>query len=338
MYFFMALGYGRRESEPGSPAPAFTLPANVRTPSAEGDSSDRSERRSRRDRKGKEKKEGGKKGKKKPTYYQTEEQAKKWNPYDTSANVVIVTQEVQDQMIAEKRAKALSLAGLSEAAESKPEVVAVVEEVKELEDISDLSDYDDGEQQEQGINSSKDLAVAAGTAAVTGTAVGYGLAKAGLWGTAQTATGYAAGAVVAWKSLPIVDWFGRKLDSWGDNLLKKADMYFPFGPLAELIAGIMNWTTGKILSKESLADLLKKEKEEKQKVEEKALKQLLDDQAKMEKKKDDAAKKEKAKKEKEEKRIQDLVAKGIDEELAKVLAEGAEPDEAGEKEEPKAEG
>lgn len=333
----MALGYGTRESEPGSPAPVFTPPANVRTPPVEGDSSDRSERRSRRDRKGKEKKEGGKKGKKKSTYYQTEEQSKKWNPYDTSANVVIVTKEVQDQMIAEKRAKALSLAGLSETVESEPEVVAVVDDLHELEDLSDLPDYDSGDEQEQGINSPKDLAVAAGTAAVTGTAVGYGLVKTGLWGTAQTATGYAAGAYLGWKSLPLVDWFGRKLDAWGDSLLKKADLSFPFGPLAEATAGIMNWTTGKILSKESLADLLKKEKEEKQKALDKALKQLLDDQTKMEKKKDDAAKKEKAKKEKEEKRIQDLVAKGIDEELAKVLAEGAEPDEAEEKEEPKAE-
>lgn len=329
-------GYGRRESEQGSPTPVLTLPANVRTPPAEGDSSDRSERRSRRDRKGKENKEGGKKGKKKPTYFQTEEQAKKWNPYDKSANVVIVTKEVQDQMIAEKRAKALSLAGLSEAAESRPEVVAAVEDIEELEDLSDSPDYDDGEH-EQGINSPKDLAVAAGTAAVTGTVVGYGLAKAGLWGTAQTATGYAAGAYVAWKSLPIVDWFGRKLDSWGDSMLKRADMGFPFGPLAELTAGIMDWTAGKILSKESLADLLKKEKEEKQKALDKALKQLRDDQAKMEKKKDDAAKKEKAKKEKEKERERKLMEQGFTAEQAAALAEATEAEEGEEKEEPKAE-
>lgn len=299
----MALGYGTREPEPGSPAPVLTLPANVRTPPAEGASSDRSDQR--RGRKGRGEKG---KGKKKPTYYQTQEQAEKWNPYDTSANRVIVTKEVQDQMIAEKRAKALSFAGLSEAAESKPEVVAVVEDLKELEDLSDLPDYDDGEGDQT-----------RPSAVMKGAVVGYEFVK--------------AGANVAGKSLPIVDWFGRKLDSWGDKLLKKANMGFPFGPLAELTAGVMDWTTGKILSKESLADLLKKEAEERKKVQEKELIKLCEEQKKMEKKKDDAAKKEKAKKEKEEKRIKDLMAKGIDEELAKVLAEGAEPDEAEGKEE-----
>lgn len=322
----MALGYGTRDAEPGSPEPAFIWPAQQRIPPAEDASSDRSERKSKRGRKDNEKKEDGKKGKKKPAIFVTAEQAAKRNPYDTSARVVIVTKEVQDKMIAERRAKVLSVAGLFEAAESKAEVIAVVDDLEELNDISDLpelKDFDDydgnADHDEKGVLAM--VGRVAGSVVAIGEATG--VVAVGKWSTE--------------KPLNLMDWLGRKLDSWGDNLLKKADMGFPFGPLAQLTAGIMDWTAGKILSKESLADLLKKEKEEKQKALDKALKQLGDDRAKMEKKKDDAAKKEKAKKEKEEKRIQDLVAKGIDEDLAKVLAEGAEPDEAEEKEEPKAE-
>ncbi len=165
----------------------------------------------------------------------------------------------------------------SESTESTPTGTKAVEGVPDLKDLPNLPDYSDGEQSEAGSGLlARSAFVALETAALVPRAVG--------------------------KTMPWFDWIGRKLNSWGDSMLKKADLPFPIGPLAELTAGGMDWISEKILGKDSLADQLKKEKEEKQKAMDKAIKQLSDDRAKMEKKQDDAAKKEEKKKENERKK------------------------------------
>ncbi len=116
--------------------------------------------------------------------------------------------------------------------------------------------------------------------------VGYGLAKTGSLVPAGMFLGkWVVGPYAAWKSLPVVDWFANKLNKWGDKLIKK-DV-----PLVGMLGGAMDWVKMKIAPEKSLAEYIKKDKDERRKIAEKALKSLRDEEKKLFKKQDDAAKK-----------------------------------------------
>ena len=170
-------------------------------------------------------------------------------------------------------------------AENKPESRQPVDiEFLRDADIADLPFYDEADDNDE-------KGALATTGKVAGSVVGavesVGIVKAGRWG--------------AEKSLSLVDRLALKLNSWGDSLLKKADLPFPVGSLAGAAAGAMDWAVSLFASEKSLAELIKKEKEEKKKAMDTTLLKLREDQKKMEKKKDDAEKKKKAKEDKQKK-------------------------------------
>ncbi|TAL50901.1 hypothetical protein EPN81_01450 [Patescibacteria group bacterium] len=126
--------------------------------------------------------------------------------------------------------------------------------------------------------------------------------------TAAVCLGYGKGLVIgawtisgiyaAWKlrfqALSAVDWFARKLDSWGDKLINKnvPVLKYIINPLVSL----MDKTAKALGLDKSLAEYLKKDKEARKKLAEKVLKEYMASQKNQEKKEDDAKKKGKRKK------------------------------------------
>jgi hypothetical protein len=107
--------------------------------------------------------------------------------------------------------------------------------------------------------------------AVAGATIGVVTATTGVialgYGGAL-ATG-AGAAFVGWKSLSAVDWFARRLDAWGDDML---DRKWILSPITNRIAKGMDWTAKKLGLDTTLADRLKKNKEDRKKLAEKYLK------------------------------------------------------------------
>lgn len=206
--------------------------------------------------------------------------------------LILIGREVERKRAAEKAAAlAHSASESTESVTASPESDLV--DVKDVSDLEDLSDDDEGDEDKGLLH---DVGRFAG--GVAGTAAVAGVTGITRFGAVQTLT--------------FVDRLALKLNSWGDKLLKKADLPFPFGTVASMTAGGLDWIVGKLASEKSLAELIKKESEEKKKAEEKALKQLIDDRNKTEKKKDDEAKKAKKKKEdaaKKERQKKDREAK-----------------------------
>lgn len=209
------------------------------------------------------------------------------------------------------REAAAARAAAAEVTEPRPGTAVEVRDIPD-EEFEDLPDLEDEQDPDSGFLHS--VGKAAGAVAGVG-------AVSGITGIARF------GAV---KSLTLVDRLALKLNSWGDGLLKKADMPFPFGTLASVTAGGLDWVVGALASEKSLAELIKKEKEEQKKAEDKALAKLLDDQKKMEKKQDDAAKKKKEKEQKKKK-----LQKAFGRDQADAIEEAIEAEEK--EEEPKAE-
>ncbi len=169
-------------------------------------------------------------------------------------------------------------------------------------EVVNISDLQDGELVSLAEARTKSLARNAqaraaaelGGAATVAGGAGYAIAKSGLWMPMGLFLGkWVVGPYAAWKSLPLIDWFANKLDKWADKLPGKD---FPvIGQTVGALCAGMDWVKMKIAPEKSLAEYIKKDKEERRKLAEKELKGLREGEKKMEKKHDAEAKKKKRK-------------------------------------------
>lgn len=149
--------------------------------------------------------------------------------------------------------------------------------------------------------------------AVAGASIGLVTATTGViaFGFGKSLAIGAGAAFGGWKALPAVDWFARRLDAWGDDLL---DRKWILSPLTNRIAKGMDWTAKKLGLDTTLADRLKKNKEDQKKLAEKLLKDFHASEKAHAKKISEAEKKAERRKVIEKKLGKD-VAEAIEEEL-----------------------
>ena len=140
----------------------------------------------------------------------------------------------------------------------------------------------------------------------------WGNGKEGLTqaAAASAALGYLGVRSGARGILYALDWFGRKLDSMGNSLIKKDLFLIKY--LINPAVSILDWTAKKLGLEKSLYEQIQKLDEDKKKLAEKLLKELRDREKKAEKETDDKKKKEKRRKSIEDKLGKDVADAIID--------------------------